>query len=925
MIQNPLPLRLPFAARPNQAVSFGASLPPATMTQTHGADSIHFSGKKLPRLTYEKVATYDVDYLGRVNQYRFSNGLEAYIIQDPDAEDLVSYGVAVKTGSINETEATNGGSHFFEHEIFKGTHQIGPMKAPRILQALGSGVNAYTSNDVTFYYGYEFEKPALKSVISLWAEMLLNHAFPEAELNRERGVVIEEIKRSHNNKQNQLYYKLLENVWADSRYRRTVLGPIRNIANMPVEKFKEYYAQHYGPDNQAAVAIGNFSEADMTGILDTLAEEYAQTFDAVPARKLPPLPPRQGDKNVLLRENVRISIMRQGFDGPIPGTPAADKEIIALDLLTNILGGGQGGRLHQQLVEAGRLANGTSIGMMINGQRSMVTLSAQCDPQNLEAVKTAVREQIDRIIAEGVTDEELEQARIVTENEYASVNENQRVKLNMVGKLVAQGRLQKTFGNQVELASQITSEDIQAAARKYLGADQAFTVAMVPKDHPVQPYETATKAKKGKGVRFGGSLGPQDKSELLPGGTELVVREKPGTQKKTAISLVLKGGNRSDEIPGVSDLLALMLERGTERMSASELQKRLGARQLNLGFSSHTDSIVLTMNGLKQFTPEMFELLGEIVQSPRFSEEDLAFVKKQFAGRIQNALDTNAQYKLSELATQTLYGDNHPYGHTGSRILKHLDEIGIEDIRAAYRRLFTQGNITIGVVGDTTLEAVREPASKLVEKFPEGAVTIPDAPPAAFEREGVVAEIDNSLSQAEIRRVWYAPDVKHEDGPAFRALDYILSGGFARLFMTFRESGEKGLAYTATTDYTPRQQGGSFEFYIGTSPENISKVLGMFQNEVDLLLNSPVPAQELEDQLTFLKARLKAGMQSPAATSAKLAGHRSGDTPSTEDLLKEIEHVTAEDVLRVARKYLARPSTTVVIAPEKDLREHKLI
>jgi zinc protease len=155
-------------------------------------------------------------------------------------------------------------------------------------------------------------------------------------------------------------------------------------------------------------------------------------------------------------------------------------------------------------------------------------------------------------------------------------------------------------------------------------------------------------------------------------------------------------------------------------------------------------------------------------------------------------------------------------------------------------------------------------------------------------------------------------------------LNTVLSGGMGRLFSTFRESQEKALCYSVSSNFAPMPQDGNFYLYIGTQPDNIRRVTRMLQEEMEKLMNQPVSADEMKRAKLKLKSAILSNQQSTTGIANYLGSHRALDLDSNEDLLPKIDQVTPEQIMAVAQKYFSKPSVTTVVAPKAALEKADL-
>jgi zinc protease len=896
-----------------------------------------------PKLTYTELAPHVDPVIGKTRVFQFSNGMKFYALQRHEVP-LVSWGELYDTGSVKEENWNNGVAHFLEHLIFKGTDKVKPGEFDRGLENLGAGINAWTTYNHTFYFLNNMPKEGLPEAIKLRAEVVQNASIPPEELEKERGAVLEEINMIKNNKLTKVFRSLSKMLWEGSPYQRSLWGPTSNIRNLKREEILDFYARHYGPNKRSIIAVGDFN---LPETLELIATHYNHPFppqgtsfpknlgtlkhsrDNEPLKSIP-----KQSQRFVEDPDVTVAIAAHGFDGPLPGEPGAARKLMALEMLGIILGGDESSRLHHNLVEKEKLTTSIGMGIQTLKQRSAILVSFQSKPEDREAVSKRIREHLEAVVREGVTVSEMTKVKTMMESALASGLETSNSLFNTLAWGLGDNKLDRIGGKGLALLQSITNEEIQSVAKAYLGAEREKIAGLIPPGHKKTEEisskltndleKTITSAAH---VRFGGRLHPMDKALKLPGGTELIVREKLNSPS-TSISLLIKGGNWADgNVPGLVDHLADWLQRGTKELSATDLQKMLAEKGMALGISASTDALHITMSGLTRSAEEMFKILGDILSKPAFVANELDFVKTLRREGHQASSDISPSYVLGELMEETLYPANHPYGLSQGRIVAAAHRATPVLVQQAYQQLFHPSNMTIGVSGGVSLQQVRAWSEPLLAALPHGSGTIPKGvKPPEIKVNRIVTLPREGVKQAELLQAWSTPGVRDVDRVPLAMLSRILSGGRnSRLFQRFREQ-EKSLCYDVSAQYNAMQDGGDFRFYIGTDPKNLSKVQHVFQEELEKLIGKEPPsAEEMARNRKLLKSIILASAESNGVVSGSVAKHRAFDNLSVEEFAERIDQVTPKQVQEMAAKYLVgKPSITAIVAPEAALKEHGL-
>ncbi len=402
------------------------------------------------------------------------NGMRL-IIQEHRVSDVVALHLWVGVGGRDELPAERGFSHFAEHMLFKGTATRGPGFVDRDIESVGGRTNAGTSWDYTFYY---ILLPASRAAqgIDILADMAFNSTFDPGELAREREVVFEEMRLGEDNLRNFLGRRLFYLTFRGGPYGQPVLGDREILQASSQDTLRSYYKRHYVPDNMALVVVGAVDPAQVRAAA-------LKAFGNVPSqryRRATPPAPRPLDDSY---REVRSRPERQGSLGlGWLAPPLGASDMFAADLLTHILGGSQTSRLNQALRERQQLVSSVRASYSALQGAGMIGVSALFEPADLDKVEVGVLAEIKRIQDEGVTQAERDRAVTAAESRHLFSIETAE------GRAYAYGIAETLWSLEGELKyldgiRAVTREQIQAAARRYLGAHHA-RLALVPRDRP---------------------------------------------------------------------------------------------------------------------------------------------------------------------------------------------------------------------------------------------------------------------------------------------------------------------------------------------------------------------------------------------------------------------------------------------------------
>ena len=334
-------------------------------------------------------------------EFVLSNGLRVvteYIPHFPS----VSVGLWIGAGSMYESPAESGLSHFVEHMLFKSTENRTTREIAVEMDALGGQVNAFTSKECTCYYAKVIAEH-LPRALGLLSDLLLSKKMDEAEFEKERGVILEEIAMGEDTPEDLVYDLLAEAYYGDYPLAQPILGPAEQIATVTREKLVEYRSKHYRPDNTVLAVAGQFDRAELEKIAEEcLGHWHAEGETHKPAPFTKPL------SRVLKRtkdiEQVHMCLV-------YPGVSQTDDDLFPMSVMNNLFGGGMSSRLFQRIRE--EMGAVYSVYSFPTTYTDCGTLAvyAGTSPETAQAVADEIHVEIDKLVKDGVTDVEFDMAK----------------------------------------------------------------------------------------------------------------------------------------------------------------------------------------------------------------------------------------------------------------------------------------------------------------------------------------------------------------------------------------------------------------------------------------------------------------------------------------------------------------------------------
>lgn len=408
--------------------------------------------------------------------HRLPNGLT--IIAEQMPLDVVNLNVWLNVGSSVETDAINGMAHFLEHMVFKGTSSLESGEFERLIEAKGAITNAATSQEYTHYYITTAPKD-FAELAPLQLDVVLNAKIADEAFERERLVILEEIRRSQDNPRRRIHSRMMETCFNTLPYRRPVLGLNSVVEQLIPQQMRHFHSSWYQPSQMTAAVVGNLPIQQLIEIVANSVENHQTTESGVLPSPLENLQPEAPFSTIVRfeSEDESLSQARLVMVWRVPGLRDL-AQTYALDVLAVILGQGKVSRLFRELREEKGLVFSISASNSSYGVQGMFSISAQLPVENLAEVEALILEQIRQIQAHSITESELKRIRTQVANRFIFSNERPSDRANLYGYYYSQlGTLEPAFNYPTSIQS-LDRANIQEAAQKYLSSE-AYGVILV--------------------------------------------------------------------------------------------------------------------------------------------------------------------------------------------------------------------------------------------------------------------------------------------------------------------------------------------------------------------------------------------------------------------------------------------------------------
>ena len=411
--------------------------------------------------------------------FTLDNGLQVVVITNRRAP-IVSHMVWYKVGAADEAIGESGNAHFLEHLMFKGTDSLGPGDFSRIIAKNGGRENAFTSQDYTGYY-QTVARDRLEIVMKHEADRMANLRLTDEVVLPERDVLLEERRsRVDNNPSSKLHEVIQATLYLNHPYRIPVIGWEHEIKQLNTQTALAFYKRWYAPNNAVLIVAGDITAAEVR----PLAEKYYGAISArpVPERKRVTEPPQNAPRRVTLKsEQVRQPSVSITYLAPSYNTEGGE-HAYALQVLEEIIGGGTTSRLYRVLVVEQALAVSAGAGYNATAYDwSSYGFYASPRPGvDIETVEAALRAEIARLIADGVTEKEVAAAKRRLRAAAIYARDSLGTAPNIFGRALTSGRTVEQVESWPDRIEAVTKEQIDNAARAVLRENSSVTGLLLP-------------------------------------------------------------------------------------------------------------------------------------------------------------------------------------------------------------------------------------------------------------------------------------------------------------------------------------------------------------------------------------------------------------------------------------------------------------
>ncbi len=833
------------------------------------------------------------------------NGLTLVTEKKSDVP-LVALSLTVNAGLLHEAGYTGSGiSHYIEHMVFKGNKNYTQEKMNLFLRGIGADINAFTTRDYTTY-SVTIPKEYLAETLRMLAEITLKPDFPEEELEKERKVIASEIQFREDNP----YEYGLKKIWAvafrSHPYRFPIIGEKELLMRLTRNDLVSYHALTYRPSRMVLAIAGDIDH-------QTAIEEVARTFGAYTADPIAtplPLPEPTSIEPVLVEEPLPLqnTYLIMAFKS----TSCVEKEGIALDVVASALSDGEHARLNTSLKDKGIVYQCESANIT-PAHRGLFIVSCVLEYEQIPAAVKKILGEIEAIKNKGVTTQEFEKNK---NSLYARLlREFQNIE-GIAGDLSNNFSLTQDpyfMHAYLKRLAEMTNEDVQTAARRYLGTDGLSIMILRPNDK-----RYAVDAVKDLRAILG--LGEESAQEnivqkfTLKNGLRVLLKEDHRLPMVYTALVSLSGVRyETEKNNGIADLSAKILNKGLVNNGSFDIASSIEQRGGDFRAFAGNNTLIASVDIPRADFSFALDALGRVVKDCFVSEKDLEIEKNIMYAEQKAQKDDPFEYGIIELRKLLFKG--HPYHLNPKGSEESVKSIRVAAVKRFIRESFDPRDSVAVIFGDINAkEALAEATKKFGNLISSKVTHRIQEPLLDAQREKIV-----SLAKREalVLRGYLTSPLRSPERHVFEVTKEYLDGIGGKLYEGIRE--QYGDSYSLGALQIMGPEKGYYVLYVYCPRERIDSVEAFLKNTVKSLQEQGIPDEDLAHAKQIVKTNFLRRQQSQEGLALQCALDELfglGYDDFTR-YMSAIEGVTKQDIIDTLRVYFDDDvSRTVKVVPQ---------
>jgi zinc protease len=865
-----------------------------------------------------------------ITEYSYPNGLHVLLFPD-NSKSKITLNVVYMVGSRHEGYGETGMAHLLEHMVFKSSKSGREIFKELTDRTGGGNFNGTTNYDQTMYFEtFNASDDNLRWALALEADRMANMSMKAEDLATEMTVVRNEMEMGQNSPMNILRERVYSAAYTFHNYGKTIIGNRTDVERVPIDNLAVFYKKYYQPDNAVAIIAGQIDESK------TLAMVMS-TLGAIPKpdRKLTPTytsePTQEGERSVTLRRVGEIQAVMAVYHIPAELHP----DMVALNVMGQVLGAPQTGRLYKALVDNKKAV---SAGMYASGMHDpgVAFAYAQLKPeQSVDEAQQVLIKTIEGLAAEPPTQDEVDRAKTrILKNYELSLTNSQNVGL-MLGGYVGDGDWRALFLTRDEV-KKVTPADVARVAAAYLKSSNRTVGEFIPTKTPDRavipdapaPATRLKDYKGGEAIASGESFDPTPANiearvirRKLPNGLKLVMFPKKTRGGIVTMSMNVRFGDEKSVFgkSAAGSMAGALLMRGTRNKTRQQIQDETDRLKAQINVGGGSTGVNANVRTLEPNLADSLRFVRELLREPSFPESEFEQIRQQRLAGFESAKTEPGSLSSIELNRHM----NARYQRGDPRHPSTLDEdiedwkaLKLDDVRKFHQQFYGagEGEISIGGQFDPAQ------AEKLItELFGDWKTT------AHYQRlSNSYAEVGPMNLKIEtpdkqnanlLVSMWTRINDESPEYPALLIAGMVFGGSpNSRVFLRIRV--KDGLSYGASAGFfaPTKDDGGRFTASAIAAPQNMPKLEAAFMDELAKALKDGFTADEIEKaKKVWLDQRAVARAEEASVAGLVMSRERWGRTLDWDAKLEAaVAAVTPQQANEAFRRHVDPAKLSIV-------------
>lgn len=796
-----------------------------------------------------------------ITEYQMNNGLKVLLFPDNSAQ-TITVNITYLVGSRHEGYGEKGMAHLLEHMVFKGTPNHPDI--PKELSTRGSRPNGTTWYDRTNYFEtFNATEDNLDWALDLEADRMVNSYIAKKDLESEFSVVRNEFEAGENRPSTVLMQKVIDAAYLWHNYGNSTIGNRSDIERVPIENLQEFYKKFYRPDNAVLMVTGKFDEEKTLALIVKKFGKIAKPTNPI-RDSYTEEPAQDGEKLVTVSRVGDLQLVSALYH-----TPAGSHEdYAAISILEEVLAAEPSGRLYKALVETQKASSLWSFSPFTKEPGFLyINVDVPSDKNAIE-VETLVKQTLDNLRTQPVTEEELERAKANLLKQIDLLTRDSEGLGRYMSEYIGAGDWRLGFINRDGIENS-TLEEVNTVAAKYFIPTNRTIGRFVPTKTPerveiphtqnlaalVQNYEGRESLGTGEAFDVSyDSIQQRLESGKLKNGVQYGFIQKNNRGNTVTLSFSARNGDEKSLMNKgvIPSFTASMLNKGTTSRSRQQIEDELSKLKSTLFFSARNGNVYASISSTEENLLPTLQLMADILKNPSFDAAELEKLKtEELASLEANKTEPQfiAQTRLSEI--NNAYPKGHPlYRLTIEERIDAIKKVTISDVKNFYQDFYGLGKSILVGIGNLKSDEVKTfietEFASFESKNAYSKIASPYTPSKVVNENVVTPDKKNAMAfgALNIKISEYS-----DDYPALNMAATILGGGFLNSRIADRLRQKDGVSYGAgaglQADSDQVDQNSQLYLYAIYAPENYKKVELGFKEEIARFIKDGITQEEL--------------------------------------------------------------------------------